>query len=110
MNARQGREAEALYRRLLELMPGDPLWQNDLAYVYADLLETNLGEAERLVNQALKAAPEEGMFLDTLAWVYYKQKRLPEALTVQQRAVQAIANYPDLRFHLGAIQEARGDL
>src|SRR5207302_1144308 len=86
---RQGREAEAIYRRLLQLDPDNYDLLNGLAYLYADVLETKLPEAERMARQALENMPGNstplsqavwgtgrGAILDTLAWVLFKEGKL----------------------------------
>jgi membrane associated rhomboid family serine protease/Flp pilus assembly protein TadD len=108
--ARQGREAEAVYRRLLELMPDTPYLLNGLAYLYADVLNSNLDEAEKLVTQALDDYPQDGAMLDTLAWIYYKQGKFTDALATQQRAVQSEGENAEIRYHLGAMLQASGDM
>jgi membrane associated rhomboid family serine protease/Flp pilus assembly protein TadD len=126
--ARQGREAESVYRRLLELYPEQPILLNGLAYLYADVLETNLDEAEQMARRALDGVPREGsaidaltrlllqqvslegMIVDTLAWICFKQGKLDEAYAAQQRAVRLLNDDPEVRYHMGAIEEARGNL
>ncbi|HTE20374.1 MAG TPA: tetratricopeptide repeat protein, partial [Armatimonadota bacterium] len=51
-------------------------------------------------------------FIDTLAWIYYKQKQYPKALNEQLRAVQIsearrepVEAMAELYYHLGAIYE-----
>jgi membrane associated rhomboid family serine protease/Flp pilus assembly protein TadD len=106
----QGVRAEAVYRRALSRNPNDPRLLNGLAYLYADHLGTHLDEAERLAQRAVAVQPKEGMFVDTLAWVYYKEGKLEEAYATQQQAVQLSANQADLRYHMGAIEEAMGHI
>jgi membrane associated rhomboid family serine protease len=108
--SRRGTEAESVYRRLLELVPGDPALLNGLAYLYADVLETNLDEAEQMVHRALDLSPNEGAFVDTLAWVYFKQGKLEQAYQTQRRAVKLAENNPEVRYHMGVIEAARGQL
>jgi membrane associated rhomboid family serine protease/Flp pilus assembly protein TadD len=115
---RRGSEAEALYRRLLELRPNDPEVLNGLAYLYADVLDTHLDEAERMARKALQADPNDEGILDTLAWVYFKQGDLKEAYSAQQQVIKLLGDPADslfgnpavLYYHMGAIDEARDDL
>lgn len=106
----QGPVAEAVYRRLLELAPNDPEVLNGLAYLYADVLETNLAEAERRARKALEKLPNSGEILDTLAWVYYKEGKLADALGTQRQAVRFAGNSAVIHYHLGAIEEKLGSL
>jgi membrane associated rhomboid family serine protease/Tfp pilus assembly protein PilF len=126
-NAHQGAEAEAVYRRLMELDPDNSLVLNGLAYLYADVLETHLDEAEKLAQKALNRIPRggdgpswlpgasrlkeyRGAVLDTLAWVYFKEGKLAEAYSTQQEAVRLAGDNPEIRYHMGRIQEGRGQL
>jgi rhomboid protease GluP len=108
-------EAEAVMQRLLKLFPDQPDVLNGMAYLYADLLGTHLDEAEKLALKALEKLPDEldaarGAILDTLAWTYFKQGKLDEAYRTQQEAVNLESNNPEVRFHMGRIYEARGNL
>jgi membrane associated rhomboid family serine protease/Tfp pilus assembly protein PilF len=113
----QGRasEAEAVLHRLLKLFPDHPAVLNGVAYLHADLLGTQLPEAEKLALKALALLPDHldvlrGAIVDTLAWAYFKQGKLEESYQMQQQAVQMEANNPEVRYHMGQIQEARNNL
>jgi tetratricopeptide (TPR) repeat protein len=106
----QGQQAEAIYRRLLKKRPNDPELLNALAYLYADVLNTHLDEAQRLAQRALANMPNDGNIVDTLAWIYYRQGKLKEAYATQQRAVRLESSQPDLRYHMGVIEEAMGHI
>lgn len=62
---------------------------NYLAYMWAEQ-GVNLEEAEQYVNQALAMEPENGAYVDTLGWIYYKQNRLEPALAELLRATELI--------------------
>ena len=63
-----------------------------------------------MAQKAVAAMPEDSAIVDTLAWVYYKQGKLKQALVTQQRAVGLTPDEPGLRYHMGAIEEALGHL
>jgi membrane associated rhomboid family serine protease/Flp pilus assembly protein TadD len=108
---RRGSEAEAVYRRLLERDPDNPALLNGLAYLYADVLDTHLNEAEQMARKALEADSHNGGIMDTLAWIYFKEGDLNGAYTTQQQALRLPGEQAEiLHFHMGAIDEARGDL
>jgi tetratricopeptide (TPR) repeat protein len=106
----RGQEEAAVYRRLLELNPDDPWLLNDLAYLDADVLDAHLDEAERMARKALVALPNTGLIVDTLGWIYFKQGNLKDAYATQQQAIRLDGKHAGLRYHMGAIDEARGDL
>jgi len=62
-----------------------------------------LDEALVMVNKALELKPEDGYYLDSLAWIFYKQKRYPEALKTQLRAEAKVPNDAVMQEHLGDI-------
>ena len=70
--------AEAEFRKVLDLDPTHAEALNYLGYMLADR-NMKLNEALQLVNKALDEDPNNGAFLDSLGWVYYKLGRLPEA-------------------------------
>ncbi|MBI3911775.1 MAG: tetratricopeptide repeat protein [Armatimonadetes bacterium] len=90
------------------------LVENNLAYTLANSLNDHLDEALALVESALKREPGNPAYLDTLAWVYYRQQRFAEALPIQLRAIARMAGFrgeageAEMYYHLGAIREALG--
>ena len=75
---------------------------NYLGYSYAER-EVKLPEAVTLIQQALTIKPENGYYLDSLAWAYFKLGRYQEALSEMKRAVAAVPDDPVFFEHLGDI-------
>jgi tetratricopeptide (TPR) repeat protein len=75
-------------RKGLALAPDDAAACNFLGYLLADHRQS-LEEAEKLILRALESEPQNDAYLDSLAWVYYRQNRLPEAHAAMNRAVCA---------------------
>ncbi|MDQ6968017.1 MAG: tetratricopeptide repeat protein [Mariprofundaceae bacterium] len=73
---------------------------NFLAYTYAEQ-GIKLDEAKSYIQRALAQKPGDGYYLDTLAWVYYKNGEYDKAVTTQQKALQTIADDPTMQEHLG---------
>ncbi len=94
-------DSEAALRKSLEFDPTDPDVLNFLGYLLADE-NIKLAEAERLVLNALQVDPENGFYLDSLGWVYYRQGKAKLAIENIRRAIRAM-NSDDaiLRDHLG---------
>jgi Flp pilus assembly protein TadD len=109
MESGRGEEAEPIYRRLLRDRPQDPTILNNFAYLYADGLNRNLEEALSMARRATEARPKEGAFWDTLAWVYYRMGRRDDAFAAQREALLLAPGQPEQHYHMGAIQEARGN-
>lgn len=59
---------------------------NALAYMWAERGE-KLSEAKTLIDIALSREANNAYFLDTLGWIYYKQKKYKEAVEELEKAV-----------------------
>lgn len=101
---RSGRwdEAEADFRRALELEPDQPLVLNYLGYSLVEL-GRNLAEAEDMIRRAVRQRPDDGYITDSLAWVLYRLGRFEEAVEPMERAVSLVPFDPILNDHLGDI-------
>ena len=78
---------------------------NYLAYMWAEQ-DTNLERALEYVNRALKIKPTNGAYIDTLGWVYYKQKKYEKALDITTKAASIIKNDSVITEHIGDIYKA----
>lgn len=95
-------QAETEFKRVLQLNPRNAPALNYYGYMLADL-GTRLDEATALVQRALAEDPNNGAYLDSLGWAYYKQNRLVEAEKSLQRAVERDSHDPTIRDHLGDV-------
>jgi len=95
-------------RWVVERDPKHAYALNFLSYSFAER-GINLDEAIVLIKRALKVVPDDDLFLDTMAWAYYKQGNYKQALKTQ---LKAIAQNSDsdavLHDHLGSIYLALG--
>ncbi len=88
---------------VLERDPKHVHAMNFLAYSYAEQ-KIHLDKAIELLQRALANKPDNGFFLDSLAWVYYQQDRYEDALPVQLKAVEQLTKKdPVVYDHLGSI-------
>lgn len=92
--------AEEAFRKALALNPNSAGAMNYLGYMFADR-GVNLDEAVRLIQQALEIEPENGAYLDSLGWAYFKLSNLELAERYLLRAVERVPTDPTLREHLG---------
>ena len=74
-------------RKAVEIAPRDPVCANFLGYVLADH-DRDLEEAEKWVDLALEAEPDNVAYVDSIAWVYYRQERFAEALVEINRCLR----------------------
>jgi tetratricopeptide (TPR) repeat protein len=94
--------AEAEFRKVLDLEPDHAEALNYLGYMLADR-NLKLNDALQFVNKALDQDPNNGAFLDSLGWVYYKLGKLPEAEENLRRAVALTPRDATVHDHLGDV-------
>jgi tetratricopeptide (TPR) repeat protein len=94
--------AEAAIRDVLKRDPENPTALNFLGYLFADH-NRNVGEAVGLIQRALSHDPDNGAFLDSLGWAYYRLGRLVEARRELERAVELSGADPIVHEHLGDV-------
>ncbi len=92
--------ALAVVRDLRTRWPDDPTLLNFHGYLLAEL-GRDLGRAERLVRRALEAEPDNGYFLDSLGWVYFRMGDYPRAVSTLGRASDRVPDDPEILEHLG---------
>ena len=99
-------EAETYLRKSLELSPDFTEGMNYLGYMWAER-GVNLKEAREMIEKAVKLEPKTAAYLDSLAWVIYKQEQPKEALPWMLKALE-LSEEPDatLYDHLGDIYSA----
>jgi len=69
-----------------------------------------LDEALELIQKALEYEPNNGAYLDSLGWAYYRLDRLEEAEKALQQAAQTVATDPVVHDHLGDVYARTGRL
>lgn len=93
-------KAEADLRKALELDPNQELTLNYLGYSWVDQ-SLNLKEAMDLIRRAVQLRPNDGYFVDSLGWAYYRQKDFEQAVKQLERAVELKPDDPVINDHLG---------
>jgi len=86
--------------RAVELNSQDPEALNYLGYVYAEE-GTKLDEAEALISKALEMDPDNGAYIDSLGWVYYKKGMFEEAREQLEKAQKLVGDDAVVYDHLG---------
>jgi len=99
-------DAEKCFQECLKLAPDFSEAMNYLGYMWAEHDE-KLDQARELIEKAVKAEPKNAAYLDSLAWVLYKQKQPQEALPYALKAAE-LSEKPDADVydHIGDIYEA----
>ncbi len=92
--------AEKDFLRALKLSPDQPLTLNYLGYSWIDLGK-NIDEAHKLIQKAVKLRPNDGYFVDSLGWAYYRMGQYKKAVSELEKAVSLVPNDPIINDHLG---------
>ncbi len=97
---REYEEVESGLKRLLTMEPQNSEALNFLGYTYAEQ-KINLDEAEALIRRALNEKPDDGYYLDSLAWVYYQRGEYDKAVETQVKAINRTSDDPVMHEHMG---------
>jgi tetratricopeptide (TPR) repeat protein len=101
------KEAEQAFLECIENYPTHHESLNYLAYTWAEQ-GTNLDQAAEFATRAVVAEPDNPAYLDTLGWIYYRQKKYPEALDQMESAFILCSDDPTIADHLGDVYMALG--
>lgn len=95
-------QAESDLHKARRLSRNDPHVLNYLGYSWVDK-GVYLHESLNILRQAVKAAPNNGFFLDSLGWAYYRLGNYNNALAFVERATQLEPTDATITDHLGDI-------
>jgi tetratricopeptide (TPR) repeat protein len=99
-----GALAEGELRQTIRLDPGFAEAYNYLGYMFAEE-GRNLDEAVELLNKAVSLEPDNGAYIDSLGWAYYKKGMYKEAFELLEKALRLEPNEPEIAEHLKKAQE-----
>jgi tetratricopeptide (TPR) repeat protein len=92
--------AEADLKKALDLDANQDSVLNYLGYSWVDQNQ-NLAEAMELIRKAVQLKPNDGYFVDSLGWAFYRQKDYVQAVKYLERAVELRPDDPVINDHLG---------
>ena len=95
-------KSDSIYEQALQLYPENDLLMNNYAYSLAERDE-KLEYALDLALKAIAAKPENGAYLDTLGWIYYKLNKFQQALSYIQQSLANRENSAVVIEHLGDV-------
>jgi tetratricopeptide (TPR) repeat protein len=95
-------DVERAMETALSLDPHHADALNYLGYSYAER-GVKIDQALSLTKQAVALKPENGYYVDSLGWAFYKSGMLPEALAEIKKAVALVGDDPVIYEHLGEI-------
>ena len=93
-------QAEADLKRALELSPEESPVLNYLGYTWVDQSQ-NLKTAMDYIRKAVKLKPDDGYYIDSLGWAYYRLGNIESAVEHLERAVELRPDDPVINDHLG---------
>jgi tetratricopeptide (TPR) repeat protein len=95
-------QAEADFKQALALSPDESLVLNYLGYSWVDQ-GVNLKQAMDYIRKAVKLKPDDGYYVDSLGWAYYRLGNLAAAVEHLERAVELKPDDPVINDHLGDV-------
>ena len=95
-------KTDSLYEAALQSFPDNALLLNNFSYSLCER-SIRLDEALEMVKKALKIDPENGAYLDTIGWIYYKLKNYDEAEKYIKQAIAVRENSAVVFEHLGDV-------
>ncbi|HUR33894.1 MAG TPA: tetratricopeptide repeat protein [Vicinamibacterales bacterium] len=105
-------ESEAVFRELISSDPQNAAALNYLGYMLAERGE-RLNESVDYIKRALALDPDNGSYLDSIGWAYFKDGKLDLAAEHLKRAADQLTtnsvvqdHYADVLFRLGRIDDA----
>jgi Tfp pilus assembly protein PilF len=110
----QHRLSDSSYERALILRPKDALIMNNYSY-YLSLRGENLERAAEMSRESLEIEPESPTYMDTYAWVLFRQEKFAEAKQWIEKALQypeaqknpnVLEHYGDILFNLKEVTKA----
>jgi tetratricopeptide (TPR) repeat protein len=95
-------QAEQAFRQVLQEDPNNSMTLNYLGYMLADR-NTHLEEALTLIKRAIDLDPQNGAYLDSLGWAYFKLGNYDQAEENLRRAADKSPNDATIQDHLGEL-------
>lgn len=102
-------QSEAEFRKLLVLNPNSASALNYLGYMLADR-NVRVNEAVEMIRKAVDQEPNNGAYLDSLGWAYFRQGKLEEAEKYLKMALERTGKDPTIHDHLGDVYAKQGNL
>jgi tetratricopeptide (TPR) repeat protein len=100
--------AEKAFLNLLEKHPEHAQTLNYLGYMWADS-GVNLDRAQEFLVKAVTQEPQNGAYIDSLGWVYFRQGKLDLAEKYLTNATKLMPRDATVKEHLGDVFAKRGE-
>lgn len=103
------KKAEETFAAILAKKPDHAPSLNYLGYMWAES-GVNLDRAQEMLTRAVGQEPENGAYIDSLGWVYYRLGNLDLAEKYLTDATRLMPRDATVHEHLGDVLAKRGDL
>lgn len=101
--------AEEEFRKILAIDPNNSMTLNYLGYMLADR-GVRLNESVTVLQKAVQLDPQNGAYLDSLGWAYFKLGQYGPAEENLRRALERMSTDPAVHDHMGELYEKTGRL
>ena len=101
--------AEEQFRKILAIDSNNSMTLNYLGYMLGDR-GVKLDDALAMVQKAVQLDPQNGAYLDSLGWVYFKMGQYALAEANLRKASERMSRDPAVHDHLGELFEKTGRL
>lgn len=101
-------KAAVQFAKAIELNPDFAEAYNYLGFMYADK-NVKLKEAHDYIERALAYDPNNGAYLDSLGWVFYREGNVNQAIEYLQKAAKIIGDDSAVYEHLGEVYHKMGE-
>jgi len=107
---RSGNEqkAEKMFEEILRREPDHGPTLNYLGYMWADK-GVKLDRSSELLEKAVRLDPQNGAYVDSLGWVYYRLGKLDLSERYLSEAARLIPRDPTIQAHLGDVFLKKGE-
>jgi tetratricopeptide (TPR) repeat protein len=102
-------QAEQAFRKVLQMDATNSMTLNYLGYMLADR-NVHLEEALGMIKRAVELEPQNGAYLDSLGWVYFRLGNFDQAEENLRRAAEKQPNDATIQDHLGELYARTGKL
>ncbi len=99
-------QAESRYRMVSQIQPQNALAYNNVAWL---MVKQSKPGALPFAEKAIQLMPNQPALMDTLSLALAAEKRLPQALEVQKKAVELSQGDPSLRLNLAKLLVQAGE-
>lgn len=100
-------EAIALYERINQAAPNNPVVLNNLAWLYS---EQNDPRALETAEQAYRLATTSSSIMDTYGWLLTQKGELGRGIDILREAVSLSGQHPEIQLHLATALVKQGSM